>query len=191
MTEQTKVWIVSDTHFGHTNIIKYENRPFWKKILGLNTTEPDVHLMDETLIKNWNDVVGKGDKVFHLGDFSLVPKEPTKHILSRLNGYKILIMGNHDMRHSANWWKEAGFDEVSKYSIIYNQFYILSHRPIYLNENMPYINIHGHTHKIKQELTNEKGNPSYINVCVENTDYKPLLFAEITKQWEEQDSSEL
>jgi len=53
-------FFTSDTHFNHANIIKFCDRPF-----------KDVELMNETLIANWNRVVGLDDTVFHLGDFCL------------------------------------------------------------------------------------------------------------------------
>lgn len=77
-----KYFIIADTHFGHKNIIKYCNRPF-----------KTIEEMDETLIKNWNEVVSKEDTVLHLGDVFLCGKEKAKQIMSRLNGKKILIKG--------------------------------------------------------------------------------------------------
>ena len=82
-----KVFIISDTHFNHANIIKYCNRPF-----------KDTKEMDEMMIKNWNETVSNKDIVLHLGDFGLGKKEYIASIVKRLNGKKILIMGNHD-----NW----------------------------------------------------------------------------------------
>jgi calcineurin-like phosphoesterase family protein len=78
-------FFTSDTHFGHKNIIKYSNRPF-----------ADVSHMNEALIANWNAVVGPLDTVFHLGDVALGPWEDWDKVLTRLNGYKVLVVGNHD-----------------------------------------------------------------------------------------------
>lgn len=78
------VWFTADTHFGHTNIIKYCNRPF-----------ASVEEMDETLIANWNAVVGPTDTVWHLGDVCFAEPGP---YLKRLNGRINLLWGNHDDR---------------------------------------------------------------------------------------------
>jgi calcineurin-like phosphoesterase family protein len=156
--------MISDTHFGHYKIIEYENRPF-----------KDVQEMELKIIKNWNKTVTREDLVFFLGDFSFYNKEKTQNILKSLNGRKTLILGNHDFRKSLNWWREVGFENASKYPIVYDEFYILSHKPIYLTENMPYANIHGHIHHLKYE------SKQYFNVSVECIDYTPIDFDEIKK----------
>jgi len=158
----SEVYLISDMHFGHPNIMKYENRPF-----------TSVDEMDETIINNWNKTVKKDDKVFILGDVSFYNKEKTKEIISRLNGYKTLIIGNHDKSRSVTWWKDTGIDEIYQYPIIYNEFYVLSHEPIYLNENMPYANIHGHIHHLKYD------SKQFFNVSVECIDYTPIDFERV------------
>lgn len=158
----SKVYLISDMHFGHPNIIKYENRPF-----------SSVEEMDAAIMNNWNTTVGKDDKVFILGDVSFYNKDKTKEIMKSLNGYKTLIIGNHDKARSLAWWKETGIQEVYRYPIIYNEFYILSHEPVYLNENMPYANIHGHIHHLKYE------DKQFFNVSVECIDYTPIDFEKI------------
>lgn len=119
-------YLTSDHHFGHKNIIAYEDRPF--------TT---VEEMDEFMIQRWNETVKPGDTVYHLGDFALVNLERIAALLKRLNGRKILILGNHD--RAAHRMAEAGFDEVYKYLVLYrddpwshghrNSYLLLSHRP--------------------------------------------------------------
>lgn len=158
----SNVYVISDHHFGHTNIIDFESRPF-----------RDADEMTETMIEKWNAVVTKDDKVIHLGDFSFLNKDKTASIVSRLNGYKTLILGNHDRGRSRSWWFDAGFDEVSENPIVYNGFYFLSHEPMYMNKHMPYVNVHGHIHGQKYE------GKQYINVSVELWDYTPISFEQI------------
>jgi calcineurin-like phosphoesterase family protein len=165
-------FIISDTHFGHSNIILYENRPF-----------PDKEEMDWQIITRWNKVVKQTDTVYHLGDFGLASKERYEEILKQLNGKKYLVMGNHDRCRSPKWWRERGFDEVSKYPIIKSNFFILSHEPVYLPYNSPYFNIHGHLHSKTM-----KG--EYYNVGVELHNYTPISLDELlskpSKIWDEQ-----
>ena len=158
----SNVFFTSDHHFGHKQIIDFESRPF-----------KDVDQMNESMIESWNSVVGSDDKVFHLGDFSFLNKDATHHIVERLNGYKILILGNHDRGRSRAWWLDTGFEEVSKYPLIYNDFFFLSHEPMYMNKHMPYVNVHGHIHGQKYEGNN------HFNICVEHWNYKPLSFEQI------------
>lgn len=109
------VFFTSDTHFGHTNIIKYCNRPF-----------KDSHEMDETLISNWNSIVKTGDHVFHLGDVAFgrgVEASYVKTILNRLNGSIFLIKGNHEKlalanHHRFSWIKDYEEIEIEGQRII-------------------------------------------------------------------------
>jgi calcineurin-like phosphoesterase family protein len=158
----SNVYFTSDHHFGHELIIDFESRPF------INVQE-----MDKVMIETWNSVVEDGDTVFHLGDFSFLGLEATRKIVSSLNGRKILILGNHDRGRGRSWWLEAGFDEVSEYPLIYKEFFMLSHEPMYMNKHMPYVNVHGHIHGQKYEGKN------HFNICVEHWGYKPLSFAQI------------
>ena len=99
-------WIISDTHFGHENIIKYCNRPF-----------SSVEEMDARMIKLWNNVVKKNDIVYHLGDFGVGNKEYISKIVSKLNGRIFLILGNHDS-HPVKWYYDCGFARVYDKPII-------------------------------------------------------------------------
>ncbi|MFK7697170.1 phosphoesterase [Paenibacillus sp. HJGM_3] len=155
-------FFISDHHFGHQGIIAFEGRPF-----------ADVEEMTEVMVARWNSVVSEQDRVFHLGDFSFLGQEKTSAIVSRLNGYKTLIMGNHDRGRSRAWWLAAGFDEVSEYPIIYKDFFFLSHEPMYMNKHMPYVNVHGHIHGQKYE------GKQHFNVSVEHWAYTPIPFEQI------------
>ena len=159
------MFVVSDTHFFHKNIIDYCDRPF-----------KDVTRMNSKIVKNWNKVVGKYDVVFHLGDVGFGTKKEMQSIVNKLNGYKILILGNHDKRRGINWWLDIGFQEVHKEPIGFSEV-ILSHEP--LNENRLYeynFNVHGHTHNKYAE------GDKYINVSIDVTDFKPIKLSKIIDQ---------
>ena len=78
----TNIWLTSDTHYSHSNIIKYCNRPF-----------DDAKHMDQALLENYNSVVKPNDIVYHLGDFGF-NTETARY----LQGRKHLIIGNHDWK---------------------------------------------------------------------------------------------
>ncbi|MDP2925455.1 MAG: metallophosphoesterase [Nanoarchaeota archaeon] len=145
-----KIFITSDTHFNHKNIIKYACRPF-----------KTIEEMNEEIIKRWNNKVGKGDIVIHLGDFGIGSKNEIIELKNKLNGTIILLRGNHD--HKAT--REAGFLLVKGSLEIENL--ILSHFPL-SEEEIPkgFINVHGHIH--------EKESFNGVNVSIEKTKYEPL-----------------
>lgn len=165
-----RVFITSDSHFGHKNIIEYCNRPF-----------ADVDEMNAALIERWNSVVGKDDMVIHLGDVGLGSREKIGEIIRQLNGRKMLIMGNHD-HFKENQYREMGFETVSRFPILWNKFFLLSHAPLELSETTPYFNIYGHIHTDEkyQDTANSKC------VCVERTNYTPIfLYDTITGEYGE------
>ncbi len=111
-----KVFFTSDTHFTHANIIRFCSRPF-----------KNVEEMDETMIANWNRVVGENDIVFHLGDFCMGGSTKWTNVLNRLNGKIYLIIGNHDMKNL----KQSCSDRFEKVAM---QMYIeVDKQKIYLN----------------------------------------------------------
>jgi len=153
-------FLIADTHFGHTGIISYENRPF-----------ADAADMDRQLLENWNRAVGQEDRVLMLGDFALAPDARIRELLAALRGRKTLIMGNHDREHPPTWWQEAGFELAIPYPILFEDMLLLSHEPLYVSANMPYVNVFGHVH----------GNPAFKDVsgqhmCVscERIGYTPI-----------------
>lgn len=159
-----KLWICADLHFSHRNIIAYENRPF-----------ASVDEMDKALIRNWNSVVGKEDKVFVLGDVSFASKPKTVELVGQLNGYKVLIMGNHDRQRNVRFWQNAGFDVVIPYPVIYGGRYLLSHEPP-LCDHPELFSIYGHVH-------GDERHPDYTEksacVSIERIGYRPARFEDV------------
>lgn len=162
-----KIFFIADTHFGDRNIIRYENRPF-----------SNIRDMDDILINNWNNIVSEEDRVFLAGDFSAYGFEKSRTICHQLNGEKFLVMGNHDSQNE-QYYYECGFSGVSRYPIIYENFWIISHEPLYINRNMPYADIFGHVH----------ANPIYADfseqsfcVSAERINYTPVELSEIKRR---------
>lgn len=127
-----KRFYISDTHFGHKNIIKLAGRPF-----------KDVHEMDYALVKNWNSVVSPMDEVYHLGDFAWFGAPKYFH---ELNGLKHLIKGNHDKDETLN----LNWLSVRSYLELYDEetFVVLFHYPIYEWNKLHHGSVHlfGHVH---------------------------------------------
>lgn len=154
------LWLISDTHFSHENIITYCGRPF------ANAQE-----MDEQIVTNWNKVVKPSDHVYHLGDVTL--KKQHLEIVGRLNGKKRLLLGNHDIFEVKDYLK-AGFQKVMAYRVL--DGCLLSHIPVHpFSMGRFRANIHGHMHQ------HEGYGPPYINVSVERIGYAPIALEEVTK----------
>ena len=157
-----KIWITSDTHFNHANIINYCARPF-----------KDVEEMNATLISKWNNSVGKEDIVWHLGDFAMGGAKEIEALRVQLNGKIYLIRGNHDTKPN-DWYRERGFDRVYDKPVVVDKDVILSHEPI----DVPWaFNIHGHTHSgpIRQDKY-------HFNVCSDVIGYVPINMNQWMKQ---------
>ncbi len=153
------IYTIGDTHFNHHNIIEYCERPFHNE-----------YQMNEALISNWNAVITNHDTVIHVGDFKFKIQNTDDEIMQRLNGYKVLVMGNHD-RGSVSMYKRYGFHEVYKKKNLYIGNFIFSHRPIKQN-SLPYdkINIHGHVHNNKWF----RYDFFHFNVSCEVIEYTPI-----------------
>ena len=153
-------YFISDTHFYHENVIKFDNRPFI-----------DLSEMNTQLIDNWNNQVTRNDDVYILGDFCwMLPKtDEYKDICNQLKGRKHLILGNHDPRkHLTELLKY--FVSVEDYKEIkYNkQVILMSHYPILFyrgdyNEN--FWMLHGHTHQTIEQQYVEQCTQEIVNNC--------------------------
>lgn len=160
-------WLISDTHFGHRNILTFEAngrlvRPF-----------SSVEEMDELMVERWNSVVGPHDRVYHLGD--VVINRRCLPILSRLKGKKVLIKGNHDIFSLKDY--TPYFEDIRAYKVYPAHGIICSHVPVYTGQLTARFgtNVHGHMH------TSRLWDARYINVCVENIDYTPINLNELIK----------
>ncbi len=172
---------ISDTHFGHANIIRYDNRPF------MNTKE-----MDEALIDRWNEVVADDDTVYILGDFSWHREDETIKILDSLAGNKVLVKGNHD-RISPQIAKK--FVKICDYLEITDrgQRIIMSHYPMpfWNGQFRDSVHLYGHVHNSHQyncclsfqkELKQLQAIPMRmynVGCMMEYIDYTPRTIEEI------------
>ena len=172
----SRKFFTSDLHFGHTNILKYENRPF------KNTDE-----MDKALIKNWNKVVDKNDEVYILGDFSFHrDEEKTLKILQQLNGRKYLICGNHDNSIFTSHRVRAQFVWLRPYyKLKVNGIdVVLFHYPIQVWDCRHHgaIHLYGHIHSNLGNHAMQYEIPNSYNVGVDVNNYTPISFEEILEK---------
>lgn len=134
-----RIWFISDTHFGHKNILKYTDR-----------AAETVEQMDQLMIKGWNDVVGSDDLVYHLGDFGFCGVTRADDILAQLKGRKRLVYGNHDR----GFLKKEKFTRHWEWIRPYHSFrhegtrVNLFHFPIaaWDEQGKGAIHLHGHSH---------------------------------------------
>lgn len=166
-------FFIGDTHFGHTNILTFEaqHRPFYS-----------VEEMNETLVDNWNKVVTKQDKVWHLGD--AVFGAQNAHYLGRLNGQKYLIMGNHDTLDMQTYLKYFGKVYGAKSICVSKEVkIILTHIPTHTNQfsSRFRLNIHGHLHSkfVMDTHKKEVEDMRYFNCSCERIELKPIALDEI------------
>ena len=178
-----RVFFTSDTHFYHSNIINFCGRPF-----------KNVEVMNETLIANWNSVVGPDDIVFHLGDFCLGGSAEWTNILNRLNGKIYLIVGNHDIKNLRQGY-------YSRFEHIAMQMHIeVGKQKIYLN-HCPFLcyggayrdtwQLFGHVHTSKQNTGIDAPRlhmlfPTQYDVGVDNNNFTPVSFEQVKRIIERQ-----
>jgi len=180
-------FLVSDTHFGHVGVCRFTHPDDPSvKLRPWDTPEE----MDEEMIRRWNDRVRPNDKVYHLGDVVINRKAlPT---LARLNGDKVLIRGNHDIFRDTEY--REYFRELRAYHVLNGM--ILSHIPVHEASIGRFgTNIHGHLHatRVKRAVgVDETGavvygtepDVRYHCVCVEQTDFAPILLEDVYKRIE-------
>ena len=164
------IYFTADWHLKHYNIIEYCNRPF-------RTT----HIMQKTLMYNFNSKVSPDDETFHIGDFTMLDADQIgkiKGVIPKLNGTHHLILGNHD-RMGPFRYLDIGFMSVhTSFPIEYKWAkFVLVHDPsaYCVLDDDEYL-LHGHIHTLYRDLLPEK---KVINVGVDVWDYKPVSAEEI------------
>lgn len=155
----SEIFFISDLHLGHKNIIDFS------RDYRIGETIED---HDDWIVYQWNSVVKKNDMVWILGDVCFT-KESLKN-LSRMNGTKQLVRGNHDEFPTINYLDY--FQNV--YGLVKKYGFWLSHAPIHPEQLRGHKNIHGHVHH------NSIKDDNYINVSVEVLKGIPLGLREIS-----------
>ena len=172
------VFLISDTHFLHSNFLTFKKadgsfvRPF-----------SSVEEVDELMRSNWNRVVSKGDKVYHLGDVAM--NKRGLQLMDGLNGSKVLIKGNHDREEIGQYLKY--FRDIRAVHVLADC--ILSHIPVHVDQLSRFKrNLHGHLHHLRVQSYNDgdhsgEPDPRYRNVCVEHINYTPIPLEVAIKDW--------
>ena len=181
------VFLVSDTHFGHAGVCRFTLND------GVTKLRPwtDPAEMDEFMVRAWNERVRPNDKVYHLGD--VVINRKSLPIMNRLNGDKVLIRGNHDIFKDEDYLPY--FRSLRGYHVMNGM--ILSHIPVHAESLGRFgVNIHGHLHanRVKKArgvdartgevLYSNENDVRYHCVCVEQTEFAPILFEDVIKRIE-------
>ena len=173
--KERNVWVWSDQHFGHKNIIRFCNRPY-----------PNTDLMNQCMEGNYNNVVQPNDIVIWGGDVAFMNRHDMEKILVRMPGRKILIVGNHDIHHR-QLIRYMGFAEYHMCFVmpIEDEGFdlLFTHYPM-MDIPQNCFNVHGHIH-------NNLAGPRNINMCVEHTNFAPKnlrdIIAEAKKRYEKYD----
>ena len=119
MNERKKIYFTSDLHLGHKNCLDFDDRPF-----------RDLKHMHRVLINNFNSNVPVDGVTYFLGDIGMCSFDLAQDIIGKMNGTKILVVGNHD--GNANRMYRMGFDAVvhNMSMMIAGELVTMSHCPL-------------------------------------------------------------
>lgn len=168
-------YYISDTHFGHANIIRFCDRPF-----------SNVGEMDRWMIEAWNARVGADDDVWHLGDFCHRSASGCIEYLQQLNGRIHLVAGNHDCKSvlamdAPELWFES-IEHATVRTDSANRRMWLAHYPIAVPPKRSW-DLYGHVHNDADGAWWEllKARDKSLNCCVEVNGYMPVTFEELVE----------
>lgn len=169
-----RIWVWSDLHLGHANIIKYSQRPMY------SVDQMDSHLLDAA------QIVPNDDFLLFGGDLALSEESAIRDWLELCPGRKLLILGNHDKGLVGNLWNELGFEAASPclaHTLASPQTCPVSSLPVsrlwwthypLCGADLPpgVVNIHGHIH-------NSWLPGPLINLSVEKQGYAPRRLSDV------------
>jgi calcineurin-like phosphoesterase family protein len=172
-------WFTSDLHFGHKNIIKYCNRPWWED-KATNPTKADVAFMDHELVARWNAVVAPDDVVWNLGYLAFCTSpEHALECLEQLNGVHELLPGNHDELASrlpfGHW--NAPVEEIN----VEGQDIVLCHYAMrtWHHAQRGTWHLFGHSHNLLPPFGKSADVGVDSTQITGKAEYRPFSFAEI------------
>ena len=181
-TPQHKKFYLADMHFGHENVLAFDNRPF-----------TSAQEMDAELIRRWNDAVSPGDTVYVLGDMFWCKSSVAVPILQQLHGQKFLIRGNHDRSNDGKFTRE--FVKITEYLEVEDggRHVVLCHYPIpsFKNHYYGWYHLYGHVHssfewnmterhkRLMRELYDKPCPMFNVGVMMPWMDYTPRTLDEI------------
>lgn len=169
------IFYISDLHFGHQNVIKFDNRPY-----------ADTDEMDRDMIRKWNDRVGNNDDVYVVGDFAFRSGYDPAWYLQQLSGHKHLIVGNHDGKMLKNKNAMKYWETVDNLTSIQDgdKSIILCHFPILEWNQMRHwhLLVYGHIHANTEDDTYKimkKYRPYAYNAAACINGYQPVMLDEL------------
>lgn len=179
-----RLWFISDTHWHHSKIIEFCNRPF-----------TSIEEMNEKLIENWNSVIKPGDTVFHLGDFCFGGSKAWNDLLDRLNGNIVLVKGNHDEKSLRQGYmmrfKWVGYQLhllIEGRSIYLNHFPFLCYGGTYRSSENQVWQLFGHIHSGPYSNTGKDFErskilfPTQYDVGVDNNNFTPISWEQVKEK---------
>ena len=158
------LFFTADTHFGDHRTINIQSRPF-----------ASVAEMDDALVAGWNEVVGRDDEVWHLGDVARRSSDVAS-LLARLNGTKHLVRGNNDdpaTGDAAGWASEHDYAELT----VNGTVLVLCHYPFrsWNGQHRRSINLHGHSHGRLKPM------PRQFDVGVDARGFRPTTLGALLR----------
>ena len=172
-----KIFLTSDTHFGH-------DREFIWKVRGFNSVEE----MNETIVQKWNETVSAEDDVYILGDVILGDPGNIEYV-KRLNGKLHIVLGNHDTANREKMYRELpNVVEVAEVGIrlkYKKHHFVLTHYPMMTGNlekeslKQMTLNLYGHTHQTSNFYNDM---PFMYHVGVDSHDGYPVLLDDIIEE---------